>query len=551
MTLLGLALAAVLAAMAHADAVSLAPTFPEQPSSIADPPAPMEGVGVASLGEIKQVSGLVCSATQGPGSDAGNVNTDCDDTVGNVAPHNETTIAVNPTNPDNLIGGANDYQFLLSNGGALKITALSRAHVSFDGGASWAMYAVPFRSYALTGDPAVAFDADGRGYYSILGVPVSQAISPETNADVLVSHSPDGGRTWSVPSRVGQGVGSHVSASKARSDKDYVTAWGHGNALVAWTNITQGPHGSFVSFRIYDAVTHDGGVTWTKPTVISGSADFCVGSGGDNACDGDFGAVPIYSGGHVYIAFENSSASDGHNQYLVSDVSPQTGALVAGPYQVAQLVDGNDAYPLSIEGRQTYQDSQFRTWSLGDIAADPTNANHLAVVWSDMRNSTVPLPDLNPYDVTTNSDVVVSQSFDQGHTWSAPVALAITNEQFMPWAAYDFRGRLRIGYFDRSYDPANHRFGYSLATETASGSLAFGTTQLTTQLSQPTMGDLWFSFFPVNPAFPHATQFLGDYSGIAADPRGGVVALWTDLRNTATFAGVSRFGEDTFFARSN
>ena len=53
---------------------------------------------------------------------------------------------------------------------------------------------------------------------------------------------------------------------------------------------------------------------------------------------------------------------------------------------------------------------------------------------------------------------------------------------------------------------------------------------------------------PVNPAFPHATQFLGDYSNIAADPRGGVVAYWTDLRNTVTFAGRTGFGEDAFFA---
>jgi hypothetical protein len=496
-------------------------------------------------------SGRICGPTQGPGSDASNVNTDCDQSAGNVAPHNETAIAVNPTNPDNLIAGANDYQILFTNGGALKITALTRAHVSLDGGASWAMYALPFTSYIFTGDPAVAFDADGTAYYSTLGIPLSQATSPETNADVLVAGSHDGGKTWSVPSRVGQGIGSHVSASQARLDKDYITAWGHGNALVAWTNVVQGPHGSFVSFLIYDVVTHDGGASWTEPSLISGSASFCVGNSGDHACDNDFGAVPAYSAGRVYIAFENfSNAPDGHNQYLVSEVSPQTGGLMAGPFQVAQLVDGDQAYPRSIEGRQTYQDSQFRSWSLGNIAADQTNPNHLSVTWSDMRNSTVPLADLNPYDVTTNSDVVVSQSFDAGRTWSTPIALAIPNDQFMPWATYDSVGRLRIGYFDRSFDPSNHRFGYSLATETNSGSLVFGTTQLTTQLSRPTSGDLWFSFFPVDPNFPNATQFIGDYSSIAADPRGSVVALWTDLRNTTVFAGRSRFGEDAFFARA-
>jgi hypothetical protein len=529
------------------------PSLPrgENALDLIDPPLPVDGVGVASLGEIKQASGLICGPTQGPGSDSANVNTDCDAAVGNVAPHNETAIAVDPANPDNLVGGANDYQFLLTTGGALKIVALSRAHVSFDGGASWAMYAIPFRGYALTGDPAVAFDADGTAYYSTLGVTVSQAISQEVNADVLVSHSPDGGRTWSVPSRVAQGVGAQVSASRAREDKDYLTAWGHGNALVAWTHITQGPHGAFLTFRIEDAVTHDGGVSWSKPTIISGRAPFCVGAAGDDACDGDFGAVPIYSAGRLYIAFENSSnAADGHDQYLVSEVSRETGALLAGPFQVAQLVDGNDAYPVSAEGRQTYQDSQFRTWSLGNIAGDPTNGNHLAVVWSDMRDSTVPLLDSDPYDVATNSDVVVSQSFDAGRSWSTPVALKTPKDQFMPWAAYDTDGRLRIGYFDRSCDPDNHEFGYSLATETTRGSLAFTVSQLTTRLSLPTTGDLWFSFFPVDPSFAFATQFLGDYSAIAADPHGSVVALWTDLRNLAMFAGHSRFGEDVFFARS-
>ena len=66
--------------------------------------------------------------------------------------------------------------------------------------------------------------------------------------------------------------------------------------------------------------------------------------------------------------------------------------------------------------------------------------------------------------------------------------------------------------------------------------------------SDPTTGNRWFAR-TVNPAFPRATAFLGDYSNIAATADGGVVAYWTDLRNDVTFAGLTRKGEDAYFAK--
>jgi hypothetical protein len=168
------------------------------------------------------------------------------------------------------------------------------------------------------------------------------------------------------------------------------------------------------------------------------------------------------------------------------------------------------------------------------------------MVWSDMRNSPTPAP-ANPYAATTNSDVVVSQSFDRGRTWSAPKALQLPGDQFMPWGAYDSVGILRIGLFDRQYDALNERYGYSLATESGTTTLLFTTTNLTTELSNPTTGNRWFAA-TVNPAFPLATTFLGDFSSVAALPSGGVVAYWTDLRNEACFAGFCAGGQDAFFA---
>jgi hypothetical protein len=120
----------------------------------------------------------------------------------------------------------------------------------------------------------------------------------------------------------------------------------------------------------------------------------------------------------------------------------------------------------------------------------------------------------------------------------------------MPWGAYDTTGRLRIGTFDRQYDPANHRYGYSLATETSPGSLAFSTTQVTTALSDPTRDDRWFAT-TLDADFPRATSFIGDYSNIAVMPDGnGVVSYWTDLRDEACFAGRCGHGSNGFFAHA-
>jgi hypothetical protein len=164
-----------------------------------------------------------------------------------------------------------------------------------------------------------------------------------------------------------------------------------------------------------------------------------------------------------------------------------------------------------------------------------------------MRNSSTPANG-NPYIAKTNSDVIVSQSFDRGATWSAPTSLALAGDQFMPWGAYDTAGHLRIGTFDRSADAANHKYNYSLATETGSGTLAFTTAAVSDMSSDPTTGNRWFAR-TVNVAFSRATAFIGDYSNIAATADGGVVAYWTDLRNDVTFAGLTKKGEDAYFAK--
>lgn len=488
--------------------------------------APVPGAVYGTLPAAK-IGTAICTTDP---STAANVNTDCEGT----GPHNESSIAVNPTNALNMIGGLNDYQLAINPGGQVSETVLSRAHVTFDGGKTWTTYPINDTStYQATGDPALAFDAAGNAYYATLGfrfVGPFNAQSP----DVLVTTSKDGGINWS-PARVASGSGVFTSAGDAL-DKEYIAAWGHGNAIVTWGDFRSGPRGSFISARIYASVTHDAGATWSRPAVISGSLDEA------------FVATPtVTADGRIFVSFLNTTdLATGRDDVEVVEVSATTGHRVAGPVKVATTIDGATDYPMAF-GRQTYQDSAFRSWAAGNLTADPTNGDHLAVVWSDMRN-TGTLASLDPYQVQTNSDVVVSQSFDGGQTWSAPTALTIPNDQFMPWGAYDSNGLLRIGFFDRSYDSANHKYGYTLATETSAGSLAFTTTQVTTTLSDPTMNTRWFSGTTLNKDFPHPTSFLGDYSNIAATADGGVVAYWTDLRESVTFGGRTGSGEDGYFA---
>src|SRR5256886_2807915 len=459
--------------------------------NVLDAPAPVAGA-VFGSGPALQPGDLICTT---PFQTSANVDTDCE----KKGPSNETSIAINPINEDNMIGGANDYQLGLNSGGHVTETIHSRAHVTFDGGRSWSEFPILFGSaYQGTGDPAVAFDASGHAYYATLGF---RFVGPAnaTNPDVLVANSGDSGKTWSV-SRVAAGSGTETSEGDLL-DKEYVAAWGNGNAIVTYGDFRLGQKGSFISAKIYSSVTHDGGNSWSAPQLISGTLDEA------------FVSTPVVAAdGRVYVSFLNTTdLTTGRDDYEVVEVSPATGARISAPVKVATVIDGFTDYPIAF-GRQTYQDSVFRTWAAGNIAADPTNSAHLAVEWSDMRNSVTPAPS-DPYTAKTNSDMIVSESFDHGATWSAPTAIALAGDQFQGWGVFDSTGKLRVGFFDRSYDSANHQYGYTVATETSPG--VFSTAQVTTQLSDPTTGDRWFAR-NVNAAFPFATAFLGDYSNIAA-----------------------------------
>ena len=110
--------------------------------------------------------------------------------------------------------------------------------------------------------------------------------APGTNWDLVVMHSADGGKSWSGPVRVALGEGALIPAPGIFNDKPYIAAWGHGNAIVTWSQFHVGPGAIILSAPILASVTHDSGNTWTDPVQISGSLPFGEASVPVMAADG-------------------------------------------------------------------------------------------------------------------------------------------------------------------------------------------------------------------------------------------------------------------------
>jgi len=105
--------ASIVAVMALALALSVGAFGDDDPQPVdfthnaIDAPAPVPSA-VFGTGPAVKTGTAICTTGTQPGP---NFNTDCETT--SAGPHNETSIAVNPTNPDNMIGGANDYQLAI------------------------------------------------------------------------------------------------------------------------------------------------------------------------------------------------------------------------------------------------------------------------------------------------------------------------------------------------------------------------------------------------------------------------------------------------------
>jgi hypothetical protein len=215
------------------------------------------------------------------------------------APQNETSIAVDPNNPNRVVASANDYvtrTWSCSISGT-PCSALgdgySGTYFSNDGGATWCCTStdpahlgtlIPGVThlaggpYDAGGDPSVAFDSHGHVYYAGLGF--NRTSAPNTVAVNKGTFSAGGSLSWSAPTFINA-----TTSPSTLNDKEWIAVDSNASSpfrdrvYVTWTRfLFSAGTGSYVQSPIMFASSSNGGQTFTTPKLISGNVLYGQGS---------------------------------------------------------------------------------------------------------------------------------------------------------------------------------------------------------------------------------------------------------------------------------
>ncbi len=409
-------------------------------------------------------------------------------------PQNETSIAVNPADPRNLVAGANDYRLCcVPSGGTLRNDGSGWVYTSTDGGATWRNVKLPglgpdastsiFKKVTSVGDPAIAFGSNNTVYYANI------AFNRVDESDaIIVSVSHDGGLSWDEPKFVANSGGATFFNDKVWVGADPTS----GRALVSWTVFKQSSSRGYISSRILAARTADFGKTWGSGIDVSGPYLYNQGS------------FPVFApGGAVYVAFEGAVAADGYNDYLIVSKSTNGGKTFS------QTVAGriaDESYPVDpVLGRQVLTGLRFRINSFPSFAVDRVTGR-LWATWADNSLGTTAL---------TSSQVFVQSSMD-GVTWTPKtrVTAGSADRIYPAIAAND--GNVIVSFYTREYAPSGE-IDYAYVKSNDAGATWSSTVRLTEESSDPaiqfTLGG-----------------FIGDYTGVAVGSDNVAHPVWTDFR---------------------
>jgi BNR repeat-like domain len=508
------------------------------------------------------VSKSTCTSSGDP---AANVRLNCDDPR---SPDNETPIVVDPTDPDHLLAGSNDY-FLSFTGATLQVRLPTGFFASFDGGRTWIDGQIPMGNSVESGDPAPAFNSKFHTAHMAQLSIAAGARSPYAgHVNVSVSTSLDGGVTWQPAVTVAVGHASFgPSADGVLLDKEWLVADNYpasphyGRLYLSWDQL-EFSKGTFLRSPVVLSYSDDAGKTWTRPVEISGSnGAYCTANQGPlgpaGACDESFFSYPaVRPNGDLVVGFMNPQHSaawesaDEFEDQILSVTSHDGGVHWEAPVHVEDLEDGGIVedlagqginftdYPANARGRATQTGYQFRTLSWGNLNVDPVTGN-VFVVWTDNRDGA--------HDVdhpVTDTNVFMSLSTNAGATWSAPIRVTSgATDKWFPWVAAR-AGKIGVAYQEEA---ATGTYVTRLATSMNGGSTwAY---QTVSNAVSDADQSVWFRANAAD-CDPCAT-FIGDYIGLTFDTLGRAHMTWTDMRRDIAVPEIGRTGkaEDDVYAQ--
>src|SRR5262245_1096948 len=377
-----------------------------------------------ALGPLVQVSGPISPFADSPTGQPG---------INYFNAEVEPWIAVDPTNPDHLVGSWQQDRW--SSGGARGFVAAA----SFDGGSSWQQVVIPGLTVGSGGtfqggaDTWLSFAPNGDLHQICITASFNNSGNLADDA-IQISKSTDGGLTWSNPIRVTESKNTgkfhdkpSITADPTDSDRVYA----------AWTE-TSGNR--MVNARAKGVQTVDGGQAWPTPQTIHNSQ-------GQDA-----------NAGHQIIVLPDGTLVDSFTEMLFSG-----GGFDGAEVSVIRSTDnGLTCAPrLAVGhapvGRVSDPDTgQFVKSGPGpfgfhDIAVDP-NTGNLYAVWQD-----------SGFSAGQYNRIAFSMSTDGGLGWSTPIAINQTpagiapgNQQaFLPSVEVAADGAVGVTYYDfRNNTPA-------------------------------------------------------------------------------------------------
>jgi hypothetical protein len=318
----------------------------------------------------------------------------------------EPQVAVNPTDPDNVVGVFQEERW--SDGGAHGLLAA----VSLDGAESyvnnWAEFSSCsdkpetdyFEHLPRATDPWVSFDAAGRAYQ--VGLPIVDGSLTGESA-ITVSTSADKGLTWSDPVDVTRDFDPNglvfndkqsITANPYQAGHAYVT-WIQGNLPGESISFSKLSHAfSYRGLPMISRTTH-AGAHWSPPEPMTNANEYAQGNQIAVLPDGTLLDVQA-------ILFKGAGIQPNSNGvYLAVMRSTDDGLHWSAPSQIAKL----GTVGVSADG-QPLRVGDY----LPDLVVDPASGD-VFVTWADGLGG------------STNK-IVMARSTDGGRHWSKPAIVS-------------------------------------------------------------------------------------------------------------------------------